>query len=297
MKIVNLKTIRIDGGTQSRVSLNEAAVADYAEHIRAGGDLPPVVVFSDGSDHWLADGFHRFHAYSQAGKASIPADVRNGARRDAVLYAAGANAEHGLRRTNEDKRRAVQMLLDDAECAKWSDRQIAKHCGVTQPFVSGIRKPKVITVITPPPAPKAGKVESDSTQPAPKVATVTTPPPATKAAAVSPEPATPGASAAHDDVDPIKEWERTQRELEKAEAVIQAMQSDDTKAELAKQIRIRQGIEVRLSDEMEKNKQLQKLADGYGKWFAELRKVTGLQDRAAITRFCKEAKQSKESAL
>jgi hypothetical protein len=176
MKTINLKTIRIDGGTQSRVALNESTVAEYAEAIAEGVKLPPVTVFFDGSDNWLADGFHRFHAYNRAGKASIHADIREGTVREAILYSFGANCTHGLRRTNADKRKAVSAMLADDEWSAWSDRKIAEACGVSQPFVSGMRKPeKVITVITP----KASKVESDSTpasaQVSAGVVTVTTP--------------------------------------------------------------------------------------------------------------------------
>jgi hypothetical protein len=47
------------------------------------------------------------------GLAKISADVREGSRRDAILYAVGANASHGLKRTNRDKRNAVRVLLKD----------------------------------------------------------------------------------------------------------------------------------------------------------------------------------------
>lgn len=144
MAYLPLQQIKIDGGTQSRVELNESVVADYAEVIRRGDSLPPVVVFFDGSTHWLADGFHRFHAHRTARAEEIEADVRTGARRDAVLFSVGANAHHGLRRTNEDKRRAVQTLLDDAEWSQWSDRQIAEACGVSHPFVAAVRNPEVV---------------------------------------------------------------------------------------------------------------------------------------------------------
>lgn len=43
----------------------------------------------------------------------IKADVREGTRRDGILHAVGANATHGNRRTNEDKRRAIVILLND----------------------------------------------------------------------------------------------------------------------------------------------------------------------------------------
>ena len=150
MKKININSIRIDGGTQSRVSLNEATVAEYIESLDA---LPPVVVFFDGSEHWLADGFHRLHAYRQAGKASIPADVREGTCREAILHSLGANASHGLRRSNADKRKAVQTVLDDTEWAQWSDRKIAEICGVGAPFVGDVRRSICNPITDAPPVP------------------------------------------------------------------------------------------------------------------------------------------------
>jgi hypothetical protein len=136
---LKLDSIRIDGGTQSRAELDDDAVTDYAAIIRDGTDFPPVIVFNDGKHNWLADGFHRWHAYRSAGATEIAADVRKGTKRDAKLFSAGANTDHGLRRTNADKRSAVMVLLSDKEWAKWSDREIAKQCGVSDRFVNGLR--------------------------------------------------------------------------------------------------------------------------------------------------------------
>jgi len=140
MDNVSLASIRIDGGTQPRMSLYEDVVQEYAETLQEGKDFPPVVLFFDGSDYWLADGFHRFHAYSSANKESIPSEIKKGTRRDAVLYSVGANAAHGLRRTNQDKRQAVETLLQDEEWSKWSDREIARQCGVSHMTVKRIRE-------------------------------------------------------------------------------------------------------------------------------------------------------------
>lgn len=137
---LKLEQIRTDGGTQPRTALNESTVADYAEAITDGAKLPPVVVFHDGADYWLADGFHRFFAVKKIGGYDIDADVRSGTKRDAVLYSVGANASHGLRRTNEDKRKAVMTLLEDAEWAKWSDREIARQCHVSPHTVADARR-------------------------------------------------------------------------------------------------------------------------------------------------------------
>jgi hypothetical protein len=139
IETIALDAVRINGGTQSRAEINDATIAEYAEVIRAGTDLPPVVTFFDGVNFWLADGFHRYHAHRAAGAMEISSEVRPGTCREAVLYSVGANASHGLRRTNEDKRRAVQTLLGDPEWSAWSSEAIAKACAVSPRTVSAMR--------------------------------------------------------------------------------------------------------------------------------------------------------------
>lgn len=136
---INISDIRIDGGTQSRSCIDQHAVEDYASAMQAGETFPPVTVYFDGSAYWLADGFHRYQAHVSAKLATIAADVRQGTQRDAILYSVGANAAHGLRRTNDDKRRAVLTLLNDTEWAKWSNREIAKQVGVHFNYVGKVR--------------------------------------------------------------------------------------------------------------------------------------------------------------
>jgi uncharacterized ParB-like nuclease family protein len=136
MKSLSLDIIRTDGGTQPREQVDTAVVAEYAATI---ADLPPVVVFFDGKAYWLADGFHRYEAHKSASADVIDADVRQGTQRDAILYSVGANADHGIRRTNADKRRAVTRLLSDEEWGRWSDRKVADKCAVSDRFVGTVR--------------------------------------------------------------------------------------------------------------------------------------------------------------
>ena len=118
--------------------IDSATVAEYAEALQAGTAFPPVVVFRDPNGvHWLADGFHRCAAAELIGLSEVAADVRQGGRREALLHAAGANAAHGLRRTNADKRRAVLLVI--AACPKWSNRRVAEACGVHHDMVSAAR--------------------------------------------------------------------------------------------------------------------------------------------------------------
>ncbi|MEE9131244.1 MAG: hypothetical protein V3T84_14585 [Phycisphaerales bacterium] len=136
---LKLDQIRIDGGTQVRVEINDDAVAEYAEARKAGDILPPIIVFFDGSDHWLSDGFHRFFSAKHNGSNSIRAEVRPGTRRDAILFAVGSNTVHGLRRSNADKRHAIETLLKDEEWEKKSDRWIAEAAHVSDHLVADVR--------------------------------------------------------------------------------------------------------------------------------------------------------------
>lgn len=140
--LLSLVSIASDGATQPRAQISESVVSDYAEDMRNGAKFPPVVVFYDGTNYWLADGFHRCAAADAAGLESVLAEVRQGTQRQAILHSVGANGNHGFRRSNADKRRAVTTLLNDEEWSAWSDTEIARRCGVTHPFVAGLR-PKV----------------------------------------------------------------------------------------------------------------------------------------------------------
>jgi hypothetical protein len=137
---LSLQCIRIDYDTYTRCGYKDAVVDEYAQSLLDGATFPPIAVFFDGQSYWLADGLHRLYASREAVKGEIEADVRKGTKRDAVLYGVGANLEHGLRRTNRDKRRAVTVLLMDCEWKLWSNLEIARRCRVTDTFVGKVRK-------------------------------------------------------------------------------------------------------------------------------------------------------------
>ena len=138
-QMLNIKIITINAGTQPRAEINQETVDDYARQMEEGAKFPAVIVFNDGIHHYLADGFHRYFAHLKLDKAGILADVIAGTLRDAKLYSYKANIAHGLRPTTEDKRKIVLDMLQDSEWSKWSDREIARHCGVSHPFVGKLR--------------------------------------------------------------------------------------------------------------------------------------------------------------
>ena len=136
---IAIDDIRTDGGTQPRAMYHYGMVDAYAEDMQAGAAFPPVVVFYDGTNYWLADGFHRILAAIKLERETIDTEVRQGTLADAQWYSYGVNKAHGLRRTNEDKERAVKAALLHPAAAGKSDHVIAEHCGVSQPYVSKLR--------------------------------------------------------------------------------------------------------------------------------------------------------------
>src|SRR4030066_194908 len=137
---LELNSIRVDGGIQARAVLDFRIVEEYHELMVSGAIFPPVTVFNADEIYWLADGFHRYYAVRKLGSKEIDCEIIEGTKRDAILYAVGANSSHGLRRTNGDKKNAVEKLLNDMEWVQWSDGKIAETCRVSQHFVSNLRK-------------------------------------------------------------------------------------------------------------------------------------------------------------
>ena len=62
------------------------------------------------------------------------------ALRDAILHSFEANISHGLRPSIADRRKSVTAMLLDIEWQEWSDREIARKCGVSHTLVAAMRK-------------------------------------------------------------------------------------------------------------------------------------------------------------
>lgn len=132
---LRIADIRRDGGTQPRAGLDELHVNDLVAALAAGETLPPVDVMYDGATYWLYDGYHRVEATSRAGKYTVLAVIHQGDQVAAQWASYAANSRHGLKRTNEDKRRAVLAALRHPNAAEMSNRALAAHVGVDESMV------------------------------------------------------------------------------------------------------------------------------------------------------------------
>ena len=138
-KVMNIGALVLDEKLQSRTEIDEPTIAEYTENIRGGDEFPAVLVYFDGINYYLTDGYHRYHAHKRAERVSILCEVVNGTYRDAILRATSVNSKHGMRRTAADKRKAVMTLLDDLEWMGWSNAEIARHCSVSPTTVASLR--------------------------------------------------------------------------------------------------------------------------------------------------------------
>lgn len=160
---VSLASIVIDDRFQTRAAIDHAAIEDYIEAIRVRGrwPFPPIKIVSQ----FLVDGFHRVTAAKRVAAdpetavelrkslQSIPCErvsvdlTSDNIPMLALQHALAANQTHGLRRTQADKRRSVELAVE--QWSNESDRQIAILTGTTHPFVAKVRRELHVETLPP----------------------------------------------------------------------------------------------------------------------------------------------------
>ena len=165
---MNTQKVKMDSlvteGLQIRCAMNEDTIAEYAEAMKDGAMFPPIIVFEEvkkgkggkpKSCFYLADGYHRVAAKKELGETEIEAEVREGGFNEALRFALRANVSHGLRRTNADKRHALEVAWQNRNAifkrflGQDKDRQpnglpsstqLGEATGTTQRYASGFIK-------------------------------------------------------------------------------------------------------------------------------------------------------------
>lgn len=135
--LLALSAITQDKRIMVRAKLNPQTIEEYSQRMQAGDKFPPLVIFQYGGEYVLVDGFHRYEAARQAGKDPFPIVVYQRSRKDAIKFALHANSNHGLPRSNADKRLVVKLAL--SEFPGLSSRTIAGHCSMSHTFVDKVR--------------------------------------------------------------------------------------------------------------------------------------------------------------
>jgi len=139
IKTLNLAVLRLDGDTQARLALSQEKVQEYAALMEDGEEFRPIDAFFDGSDYWLADGFHRYFATKANKKTAIAVTVHNGTLEDAQLFAFAANKGHGLHMSATDIRHCIVRMLEHPVWGGWTNAAIAKHVGTSKMTVGRVK--------------------------------------------------------------------------------------------------------------------------------------------------------------
>jgi hypothetical protein len=146
VRAIPIELIVLHDDTQPRVKFTQEEIAaDYARMMVEGAEFPPVDVFFDGEEYWLADGYHRLMAAESLGWTEVDCTVHAGDLADAIWFSCSVNATHGLRRTREDVQLAIERALTHPKSASLTDRQIARHVGCSHPTVMAARQRMVAT--------------------------------------------------------------------------------------------------------------------------------------------------------
>ncbi|MGY6530924.1 MAG: hypothetical protein ACXITR_13450 [Cyanobacterium sp.] len=158
---LSLDQILVDKRLQARTRMSKPTVHDYTCKLKKGVKFPPIIVFMVDSHYYLVDGFHRVESAKRVNLDAISAIVHYGTFRDALLFSLSVNTDHGLSRSNADKRKVVMTLLNDSEWSKLSLRELSAIAQVSHSFIAKvkqeIRKPKKKDLSLPPDVVKKGK--------------------------------------------------------------------------------------------------------------------------------------------
>lgn len=131
--LVAVRELVLDGSPRS-TGADPEHVARLAEIDPAV--LPPVVV--DAATRRVIDGTHRLLAARARGDECIPVQWFRGSEREAWALAVEANVTHGLPLSQQDRKSAAARLLE--EFPEWSDRTVARRCGIAPGTVAKIRR-------------------------------------------------------------------------------------------------------------------------------------------------------------
>ena len=176
-----LSRIALDPTFSARAEKRPAEVVREIAEAMADKEFPPILVYDTGPEVVVVDGWYRVLAARELGRSAIAAEVRVGSRREARLAAAASNSAHGVRRTAEDKRRAVIFVLDEAP--DWTIAKVAAHVGVSVSLVVGlVEVRKRMPAVTPAEVAEKGAREvlgkpKVAPKPAPKQGPATAKPP------------------------------------------------------------------------------------------------------------------------
>jgi hypothetical protein len=138
-KRLQIEKITLDPDVQVRGITHRETVRDYAQQKKEGYSFPPIVIFTDGLNNYLADGWHRLEADRLNDVATVACQIYEGCKDDAILFAIWKNrTQLGISWDKEARERSVlhvHRLHPD-----WSDHLIQRATAVPRTTVWRLRE-------------------------------------------------------------------------------------------------------------------------------------------------------------
>jgi hypothetical protein len=156
-KVISFEAI--DPTAAQRARMDAEYVDELVTCYMSQCEMPPLDIFGEkgAKTYYLADGLNRMTAAKKAGLKGLECEIHEGDFEDALLFAAGANNQHGARPTLADKRKKVTDLLKSKRWKSKSDRWIGDTCGVGHSMVGTIRAQLAQLANQPVDEPREGK--------------------------------------------------------------------------------------------------------------------------------------------
>ena len=140
-RMVKLDEIRVEQFCHIR-DFDDLTAEEYRKLIEADGEMDSIELFEDEKGLFLIGGTNRIEAHRRAGRDLIEARIYRGTPTQALILAVESNSRHGLKMSSAQKRLAVRLFLENKEIRRWSDRRIARSCGVSPQIVADVRSGK-----------------------------------------------------------------------------------------------------------------------------------------------------------
>ncbi len=111
-------------------------IEEIARALRAGANVPPLLIFNTGKRLILIDGHHRLEAHRLAGLEDVAIEVFSGSATEAVLQACSANSATKLPMTASQRQDAAWRYV---QLQRHSKRDIARATGCSERTVATMR--------------------------------------------------------------------------------------------------------------------------------------------------------------
>lgn len=141
----HVDNVHLEPRCQCREEIDQEYVATLVEAFQAEREIPRIEVWEVTADEneprlVVVDGYHRRQALKILKREWLHVEiVGTGSLDEASWYAIGRNHEHGLRRTFEDRKKAIRYAFENPLARDYANTTIAKQTGCNAKLVAEIR--------------------------------------------------------------------------------------------------------------------------------------------------------------